>query len=90
VRRTALGSLIVTLIMFSGVVAFPSMASNRFAVGNVGSALTLGLVLALVLIAIIVALTSVYVRRTARVSGRPVEPSHPLALSGAFKAESIS
>jgi uncharacterized membrane protein (DUF485 family) len=55
---------IVTLIMFFGFIALISTAKDALGATVAGSALPLGLLLALAMIAIIVMLTGIYVRRS--------------------------
>jgi uncharacterized membrane protein (DUF485 family) len=55
---------IVTLIMFFGFIALISTAKDALGATVAGSAMPLGLLLALAMIAIIVMLTGIYVRRS--------------------------
>jgi uncharacterized membrane protein (DUF485 family) len=55
---------IVTLIMFFGFIALISTAREALGVTVAGSAMPLGLVLVLAVIAMIVTLTGIYVRRS--------------------------
>jgi uncharacterized membrane protein (DUF485 family) len=55
---------IVTLVMFFGFIAVISTARDTLGASVAGSALPLGLVLALAMIAIVVTLTGIYVQRS--------------------------
>jgi uncharacterized membrane protein (DUF485 family) len=55
---------IVTLIMFFGFIALISTAKDALGATVAGSAMPLGLVLALAMIAIVVTLTGIYVQRS--------------------------
>jgi uncharacterized membrane protein (DUF485 family) len=55
---------IATLIMFFGFIALISTARDALAATVAGSAMPLGLVLALAMIFIVVTLTGIYVRRS--------------------------
>ena len=55
---------IVTLVMFFGFIAVISTARDTLGTTVAGSAMPLGLVLALAMIAIVVTLTGIYVQRS--------------------------
>jgi uncharacterized membrane protein (DUF485 family) len=67
-RRAKLrwGLSVATLIMFFGFIVLISTARNTLAASVGGSTMPLGLVLAIVMIAVVVLLTGIYVQQSSR------------------------